>query len=260
MGEAFMPRGGGGAALNFKVLAYATEEALLAATPAENTIGIITETPITSWIFSADEPSPAAAGMVWITTGTASSVEFNALKKNGLQVYPISAKQHVGGAWVDKVAKSYQGGELVDWWDGELYESGNLYEHVTGGWVMVNGAQANGTIEDGIIYLSYSTTGSSPHSTAYTKNRMDLSGYSKLTATLQVTESKHGEDSWPSILISDQNTDAYPAHSCVAIVGWTRNTTGTAELEMDISDYQGLYYVGAWASACKAQVVKIKLQ
>ena len=60
----FNVTGGGGAALNFKVLAYATEEVLLAATSVENTIGIITETPITSWIFSATEPSPAAAGMV----------------------------------------------------------------------------------------------------------------------------------------------------------------------------------------------------
>ena len=95
MGEAFMPRGGGGAALNFKVLAYATEEALLTATPANNTIGIITETPITSWIFSATEPSPAEAGMVWITVNTYSSVKFNALKKNGIQVYPIVTVREV---------------------------------------------------------------------------------------------------------------------------------------------------------------------
>lgn len=129
----FNVTGGGGAALNFKVLAYATEEALLAATPAENTIGIITETPITSWIFSATEPSPAAAGMVWISIGTSSSVEFNALKKNGLQVYPISAKQYVGGAWVDKVAKSYQGGEWVVWLI-YLYKAPEEYTELTGGW------------------------------------------------------------------------------------------------------------------------------
>lgn len=111
----FNVTGGGGAALNFKVLAYATEADLQAATPAENTIGIITETPITSWIFSATEPSPAAAGMVWITVGTASTFEFNALKKNAIQIYPISAKQYVSGAWMDVTAMSYQGGEWVAW-------------------------------------------------------------------------------------------------------------------------------------------------
>lgn len=100
--------GVGGTSLNFDVKAYATEETLLAATPKENTIGIITETPITSYIFSATEPSPAAAGMVWISTGTSSTIEFNALKKNGIQVYPLSAKQYVSDAWVDAPVYIYQ--------------------------------------------------------------------------------------------------------------------------------------------------------
>lgn len=54
-------------------------------------------------------------GTVWISTGTSSPVPFNALKKNSVMVYPISAKQHVSGAWVDKEAESYQGGEWHDW-------------------------------------------------------------------------------------------------------------------------------------------------
>ena len=122
----FNVTGGGGAALNFKVVGYATKEELLAATPAENTIGIITEIPITGYHFGKEEPSPAAAGMVWITTGTRSPVEFNALKKNAIQVYPISAKQYISGAWVDKVAKSYQGGEWVEWFDGTVYDNGKF--------------------------------------------------------------------------------------------------------------------------------------
>lgn len=107
--------GGGGASLNFDVKAYATEEALLAAVPKENTIGVITQTAITSWAFSATEPAEPVAGMVWISTGDSSGVEFNALKKNAIQVYPLSAKQYVDGAWVDVTAMSYQGGEWVEW-------------------------------------------------------------------------------------------------------------------------------------------------
>lgn len=106
--------GGGGTSLNFDVKAYATEEAMLAATPKENTIGIITTTPITSWIFSATEPAETMEGMVWITTGTSSTVKFNALKKNCIQVYPISAKQYVSGAWVNKNMKCYQNGKWRD--------------------------------------------------------------------------------------------------------------------------------------------------
>ena len=54
-------------------------------------------------------------GTLWIQSGASSPVAFNALKKNGITVYPISAKQYVSGAWVDKTAKSYQGGAWVDW-------------------------------------------------------------------------------------------------------------------------------------------------
>lgn len=54
-------------------------------------------------------------GTVWVTTGASSPVAFNALKKNSVMVYPMSAKQYIGGSWVDKTAKSYQGGAWVDW-------------------------------------------------------------------------------------------------------------------------------------------------
>ena len=71
-------------------------------------------------------------GFVWISTGTASAIEINALKKNGIQVYPLSAKQYISGAWVDVEAKSYQNGEWVEWLM-YLYNSGNEYTDITGG-------------------------------------------------------------------------------------------------------------------------------
>ena len=100
--------------LNFSVKAYASADELPSA-EMENTIGVITDVEITSWIFSATEPTAHDEGMVCITTGTSSTVEFNALKKNGIEVYPLSAKQYISGAWVDKTAKSYIGGEWKDW-------------------------------------------------------------------------------------------------------------------------------------------------
>lgn len=102
--------GGGGAALNFKVVGNPQPN-----NPKENTNWVDTDVKITSWIFSATEPENPVEGMVWITTGISSNARFNALKKNGIQVYPISAKQYVSGAWVDVEAKTYQNGEWVDW-------------------------------------------------------------------------------------------------------------------------------------------------
>ena len=106
----FSMLGSGGAALNFKVVGNPKPES-----PAENTIWLNTDAPITSWIFSVTEPSPAEAGMVWISVGTSSPVEFNALKKNAIQVSPISAKQYIDGAWVTVEAKTFQGGAWVEW-------------------------------------------------------------------------------------------------------------------------------------------------
>lgn len=102
--------GGGGGGLNFKVVGGTSAPS----SPKENTLWVNTETEISGWVFSAEEPGEPAEGMVWFATGATSTVEFNALKKNGIQVYPISAKQYVG-AWVDKTAKSYQGGVWVEW-------------------------------------------------------------------------------------------------------------------------------------------------
>lgn len=106
--------GAGGTFLNVKVVAYATEEEQNAVTAKENTIGVITTDKITSWDYNASEPTAPTEGMVWICTNTASVVVFNALNKNGIQIYPIFAKQYVSGAWVQKTAKIWQGGEWVD--------------------------------------------------------------------------------------------------------------------------------------------------
>ena len=130
MAKGFKHGAGGGTSLNFKVVGNPQPS-----TAKENTIWIDTDVPITGYYFQQEQPENMTEGMVWIFTGTSSTMEFNALKKNGIQVYPISAKQYIVGAWVDKTAKSYQGGEWVDWWNGELYSPGNEWPNVTGGWV-----------------------------------------------------------------------------------------------------------------------------
>lgn len=120
--------GGGGTSLNFKVVGNPKP-----ISPRENTIWLDTDVPITGWIFSATEPSAPEYGMVWFPVGTSSTVAFNALKKNSIQVYPLSAKQYIDGVWVDKTAKSYQGGKWVDWVT-YLFNSGDFCEDITGGW------------------------------------------------------------------------------------------------------------------------------
>ena len=179
---------GGGGGLNFKVVGGTTQPT----NPTENTIWVNTSVSITDWVFSAAEPTAQKEGMVWISTGTASGREFNALKKNGIQVYPLAAKQYIGGAWVDVTAKSYQDGAWGDWIPkGALYYKGDECENNGGKWVnkpwAVNSNGYNGvsctdikrTDEDITMTLVHAGAGKS--TTLIKENLLDLTDYSTLT-------------------------------------------------------------------------------
>lgn len=184
MGIAFLygNGGSGGGGLNFSVKEYAPET-VLPSTGKENTIIVITDVKIASWIFSVTEPIAPAEGIVWIPTGTSSAVVFNALKKNCVEVYPTSVKQYIGGEWVDMDAYIYQNGEWVQFSEIftslYLYKAGDTCDSVTGGW--------GGSLGDG--YLSFG--GDSTGTQANTKNKISFEGYTKLMIEYEIT-SNHG--------------------------------------------------------------------
>lgn len=103
--------GGAGGGLSFKVVGGTTEPA----SPKENMIWVNSDAEITATMFSAIAPSNPVEGMLWVCTDTYSPVAFNALKKNGIEVYPLYTQQYINGAWVKKTAQSYQNGAWVDW-------------------------------------------------------------------------------------------------------------------------------------------------
>ena len=105
--------GGSSAGLNFDVVAYESE-LLLPTTARENTIAVITETPITGWSFAASTPASPYEGMIWFSTANVTTQSFNAVKKNELLVYPNKASQYVTGTWVKKEAKLYTGGAWIN--------------------------------------------------------------------------------------------------------------------------------------------------
>ena len=83
----------------------------------ENTIWVDTDR-INNYYFSATQPEGMVDYDVWFLAGTFSPVEFNALKKGGIQVYPLSAKQMVSGVLKDVTAESYIGGKWAEWFLG----------------------------------------------------------------------------------------------------------------------------------------------
>ena len=246
--------GPGGVSLNFAVKAYPSEEALLAAAPKDNTIGIITDTPITSWIFSESEPE-SAHGLLWVTTADNSPVEFNALKKNGILVYPLSAKQYIDGAWVDVTAKSYQNGAWKSWWNGELYDSGDQYTGVTGGWFS-NPNDAKNYLSfdaDGMRFIN--GDGTTTPVTVYTQNKIDVTRFSKLRVNGTATKFDGNNIKFG---LTNSNTTGYnPSFVASAQI----SKTGSIDATLDLSGVaDGSYYVAIWSKYATAKITQIMLE
>jgi hypothetical protein len=161
------------------------------------------------------------SGAVWITTGKSSPVAFNALKKNNITVYPISAKQYVSGAWVDKTAKSYQNGAWVDWWNPfYIFKSGEgaiapLKHYTAGG---VNATHTNSSIV-------HKRTGSAIRAVTVTQTAVALGGYSKLCARAKCTYANTEHVPVLGLLSTAPSSDQ--ARPDIASVGVVANSTET---------------------------------
>lgn len=170
--------GAGGGGLNFKIVGGTTEPTNL----KENTIWVDTDEKITGYIFSAAQPTNPTEGLVWFFTAAPSTIQFNALKKNGIEVYPITARQYLGGAWVNRTAKIQQDGKLEELML-LLYRPGDECTDITGGWVARAVPRASGgtaqkpTItrkEDSISFQLVADRGTS--GVVNLVNKIDLTG------------------------------------------------------------------------------------
>jgi hypothetical protein len=134
MGNAYLYGNGGssGGSLGFEIVGGTIRPAR----PSHNMVWVNTNVDITSYVFSATAPENPVEGMLWVTIADSSNTKsVFTVGKEWVTVYTVSTKQYIGGAWIDKFAHSYQNGEWVDWWLGELYEAGNECAGITGGWI-----------------------------------------------------------------------------------------------------------------------------
>lgn len=166
--------GGGGAALNFKVVPNPQPSVA-----KENTIWVDTDR-INNYYFSATQPEGMVDYDVWFPVGTSSPVEFNALKKNGIQVYPMAAKQYVSGVCRDVVAKIYQGWEWVDW-------ATYLFKAGEGAKIeFVSNSESNAAINITNDYIELTTSGG--RAIINTKNKISTAEKSALVADVILTD------------------------------------------------------------------------
>ena len=233
MGDAYIVRRGGGASLNYDVVGGTSRPG---GSVKENTIWVNTAVNITSHVFSAGHPSSPSAGMVWFGTGKSSSVAINALKKNGLYVYPVSCEQYVSGSWVSKDAKAYQDGEwkafspfpmsLIPIEDASLWTLNEL-----GGSYNGSPYGANVTSE-GWLYLQSSNVATA---SATFKEALDFSTAGEITITYS--------QNWrikPRISLVNAETGA------TDFTMTATNTGGLPDLwtaKLDVSTAKGKYYL-----------------
>lgn len=235
--------GGDGADLNFEIVAYATEEELLADTPAENTICVITTTTITSWVFSATEPTEPAVGMVWIKVGTSSDVEFNALKKNSIQVYPAHIRQYVDGAWVSKVAYLSKNGEFVQFPEEVFYLFSAERGINKGTWNKKTLSSDFGTfsVNSQKVYLYSKEDNTSYAMVAVNDEPINTAGKSKLIVSMSVSGNMSSTSAF-GLSTSPTNT-TYNS----AMVATKKLANGDLELELTMEP--GIYYFKVWLNS-----------
>ncbi len=250
MAKGFKHGAGGSNVLNFKVVGNPQP-----ANPRENTIWIDTNTPITGWVASAIQPTEPTEGMVWIKTGDASPAQFNALKKNGIQVYPISAKQYIGGAWVDKTAKSYQNGAWVGWIK-DLYVDGSEWESAAMAFSLysyqITMAPSIVANSDGYTVLQYPAYSGEGRSGAWRlKNAQDLTGRNVLKIQCSAIIPSKGleNDMVPTLYVVPVSNTTWGDNVAASL---KIKTSVVDTLELDISALEGTYNIGIgfiWNSA-----------
>ena len=121
-------------------------------------------------------------------------------------------------------------------WKGELYDAGNEYSDVTGGWGIYG---TSSTVTKNTTDITVNWNSNWPISSYLITNKsIKTTGYSTLKMT-QYTNNMNNTQ----IVILDEN------HSVVKTATGSQGTTGTVSIP--ISDYQGKYYIGLSGGAAK---------
>lgn len=215
---------------NFSVVGGETQPS----DPKENTIWVKTDTEIAGYILSPDAPMTPGEGMVWIYAGTSGNVQFNALKKNALIVYPGSVMQFVGGVWQYADAYIFQNKQWIQFalaWDGYYFQDGEQHVEITGGWTS-DGWNSTGTTTAGSI-LEVSSSSASKAARIGTVNPIDLTDVD--TLYFDSTTGKNGNAYSAYLYVSTAKDHA----SIVAQATITEVGMGS----IDVSGLSGDYYL-----------------
>ena len=136
------------------------------------------------------------------------------------------------------------------YWDGTLYDAGNEYESITGGWSVA------GTASKEAAYLDVYVAPRGYNGAAYTNNAIDLTDWSTLSFTIQ------GVNNFISLGVTKNAPDPNGAMPDFAV---EVHGDEADSFDIDISNLTGLYYIwcGQYTTTSTekygADVTKVKL-
>lgn len=175
---------GGGGGLNLKVVGGTTQPT----NPRENTIWVKTTTAITGYVLSPTQPETGTEGLVWLKTAD-TGVEINVGRKNAVLLHLAMGTLYTGSAWKDVECFVFRNEVWTQFsfLRTYLYNAGDQCAALTGGWKITNHGSGTSKLLDSYIEASHSG-GSNRISNIHTVSKVNINGYSKLCAQLEVTE------------------------------------------------------------------------
>lgn len=144
------------------------------------------------------------------------------------------------------------------YWNGELYDAGNQYTDVTGGWVR-HGTGGTVTFNDDNIYLE--TLQDYSFGTVDTTNAVDLTDFATLKVTATATNRSNMQG---KVIVYTKNASGKETTAAsVALTSGTETVTS-----LDVSALSGAYYIRIQSSGVnssyyitgKFNVTKVKLE
>lgn len=237
---------GGGAGLNFKVVAYETAELLLADTPKENTIGVVTDADFTNWVFSATEPDEPVDNMLWFILGHGGVCEVDTLKKDDrILLHPIGAMLYTNGQFERLNAYLYQN-EWVKFSFKRitLFSNGDQATDITGGWSNVdyildgyaNAKNTKVTVGDTILCSAVSGKTNNYGGICGTGNLINFEGFTKMV--VKGESDNLNQYSIMYVGVHDSKTLGTP----LASINITANGSFEKELPLSTIDVKELYF------------------
>lgn len=210
MGQCFLyGTGGGGSGVRVVIQAEAPTN------PRENTVWVKSDIAGKKYVFAEAEPEAAEEGLLWLSV-TGKGIITAARVYSGGKWVLVDAYMFIGGQWVP-IASS---------WNGELFENGNQYEDLTGGWTSADGNYLIGTFSDDFYRCRM-------------VNKLDVTNYNTIKFT--IVSNTFWSSTWGISNSKAGGEDDFVAKTNVGDGSAGINHSGT--YAVDVSSVSGEYYL-----------------